>query len=1023
MIPFLRARKGARAIQRFAFIVGCLLFIGSAERGWALDPNRSFAQYHSGPDRPGAELDLVAEDLVRDSDGFLWLATTRGLARFDGSQLRFYRVGQYPELGSNAPQRLILDSRGRLFVLSAAGISRRTTAGFEIVASAKTIGRPRTLLEAPDGTLWIGSSRGLWRLTSAGIEREPGTQGLSIYSLAWFDSALWAGARGQVLGLRAGGEMLRYPLPAELGRSRVNAFEQFRSRLWAGTDAGVVRFEQGVFELDERDYFRGRRIRSLVADRDGNLWFAGFDTFARLYPDGRFETPELGPSSASVTRLYEDPDGFLWLASSRDGLRWFADSGFRRINQIQGSAIGPVTALARDAQGGSWVGTNHGIARIVGADPAPNDLPAELLEADVVSLLTDSSGRLWAGRRDGRLSVLTEDGVQSIDTGVDGRVVAMLEGPGEVMWLGTTDGLVRWYAGEPRPVPALQDQRITALFFDASGRLWVGSNRGLFRESDDGFVAESLSDSDRSLAVSSVTQLGSGEILIATRDHGIFLGPGAGWQHVDESAGLPTEPLLHVEVRGDNLWLVTAGGLFKGVLQWELPENRPLVAAQPVLAGRPEFTGVPYTACCASESSVAAQLVGALLYVATQDGVVVIDPDAARREQMPPRPYVERVRLADGTSPEFSQGLRLDSTVREFSIDYSAIQMRHGPDVRFRYRLNGFSDSWVDADTDRTARFSNVSAGDFTFELQAAIAPDQWSPFVAEVGISRKPAFTETGFFRLLLVVLVGLLAWLGAWLRLRWLQHQHARLEGAIADRTQQLDDLNQRLSDANQDLQKVSVTDALTGLHNRRYLDGLDRASWAKRQERSGALLLADLDFFKRINDSFGHVAGDSILRQFADVLRTHTRTTDLVARWGGEEFLIVAPGEEAQVTEMLQRICVAVASHSFSLPGGKQVRVTCSVGAVQFPLTKRDGEPDSLYTLLDCADAALYAVKRHGRDGWALVATSQWGSDLPQEGYSEVLSGLVASGAVRWVTSHNGITPDIEETTVTPLRARES
>lgn len=1022
MLKFSLTVRGVTAIRSVGFIVGFFLLFGFSEGGWALDPNRSFAQYHSGPDRPGTKLDLVAQDLIRDGDGFLWLATTRGLARFDGSQLKFFRVGQYPELGSNAPQRLMLDSRGQLFVASAAGISRRSGERFELVVTAKTIGRPRAMLEAPDGTIWIGSSRGLWRLTDAGLERDPNTEGLSIYSLAWFDSALWAGARGQVLGLRAGGEMLRYPLPTELGRSRVNAFEQYRSRLWAGTDAGVVRFEQGVFELAEHEYLRGRRIQSLVADRDGNLWFAGFDTFARLFPDGQFETPELGSSGSPVTRLYEDPDGFLWLASSRDGLRWFVDAGFRRITHDGDLAIGPVTALARDAQGGSWVGTNHGIARIVGSGPAPSELPPELRQVNVVSLLTDSSGRLWVGQRDGRLSVSTNDGVQNIRTGVNGRVVAMLEGPGEVMWLGTTDGLVRWYAGEPQPIPALQDQRITALFFDASGRLWVGSSRGLFRENEDGFVPESLA-ADRAVAVSSITQIGSGEMLVATRDHGIFLGPGDGWQRLDESAGVPAEPLLHVEVRGENLWLVTAGGLFKGVLQWQLPDNRPFVTVQPVLAGRPEFTGVPYTMCCASESAVAAQLVGASLHVATQDGVVVIDPEAARREQMPPKPYIEAVRLADGTAPSFAEGLRFESDVREFAVDYSAIQMRHGPGIRFRHRLKGFSEGWVDAGTDRTAHFSNLSAGEFTFELQAAVEPGDWSPFVAEFAVVRTPGFTETGFFGLLVAVLVGLLAWLGAWLRLRWLSYQQARLEGAIANRTQQLDDLNQQLSDANQDLKKVSITDALTGLHNRRYLDGLDRASWAKRQERSGALLLADLDFFKRINDSFGHVAGDSILRQFADVLRAHTRTTDLVARWGGEEFLIVAPGEESQVTEMLQRICVAVASHPFSVPGGKQVRVTCSIGAVQFPLTKRDGEADSLYTLLDCADAALYAVKRHGRDGWALVANSQWGSDLPAEGYSEVLAGLVASGAVRWVTSHNGITPDIEETTVTPLRAREN
>jgi diguanylate cyclase (GGDEF)-like protein len=156
---------------------------------------------------------------------------------------------------------------------------------------------------------------------------------------------------------------------------------------------------------------------------------------------------------------------------------------------------------------------------------------------------------------------------------------------------------------------------------------------------------------------------------------------------------------------------------------------------------------------------------------------------------------------------------------------------------------------------------------------------------------------------------------------------------------------------------------TDALTGLHNRRAFD-LRLAEEVQRTRRFGqffSVLMFDIDYFKRINDNFGHPFGDRVLLQLAQVLHGQMRDVDFVARYGGEEFLIILPGTDGPGAYRVgERARVAVAEAAFALPDGSKVPVTVSVGAACFPENAVTPEQ-----LLACADRALYHAKQTGRD----------------------------------------------------------
>ena len=158
-------------------------------------------------------------------------------------------------------------------------------------------------------------------------------------------------------------------------------------------------------------------------------------------------------------------------------------------------------------------------------------------------------------------------------------------------------------------------------------------------------------------------------------------------------------------------------------------------------------------------------------------------------------------------------------------------------------------------------------------------------------------------------------------------------------------------------------AITDALTGLHNRRYmerhLETLVRE--ALRSGRNLSLLIADIDFFKQVNDTYGHDAGDEVLREFAERMRRNTRGIDLACRLGGEEFVIIMPDTEIdRAYQVGERLRACVAADPFPLAQDLAIRVTTSVG-----IATLEAMDDTPHTIFKRADQALYAAKRSGRN----------------------------------------------------------
>lgn len=985
----------------------------------ALDPDLDFYQYEYY--YPPEELGLGGvHDLVEDSDGALWFATGRGLAYFDGIEMDYFRKAEFPRLHTNHPEQLLLDSRGRLLVAGRGGLSQWQDGQFSTLLGAESpVGEIRAMAEGEPDLVWLGTSRGLWQL--AAREITPVGSGFpmdGVYSLLWHGGRLYVGARGR-LGVVDGDELTELELPGSHAETVVRDLVYHNDVLWAATRSGLFQIVDNQAVAVDSEELKGVSADHLLSDRDGNLWFAGRTQVGRIRPNGSTELPNMEDQEfgfvPEVTSLLEDRQGNHWHTSTFFGAGRISDTAAARVSFSEGLLSPNVSAIAADSAGRVFIASDKGVS-ILGEGGEPRQVPLPDEEEHEITVLHPESGNsLWVGASDGLYRIANLESPQ-LERFVDQPISDIRLGPDGLVYVATHDGLYVRRSGELNLVEGTKGLKLESLLIDSSGAVWLGTSTGLAMLDGEELIGEALEFPATVGAVIALAEFAPGRVAAATSDQGIFLYFDGDWVGLTEANGLPPENVIDIESRGRDLWIVTGAGVFH--MNTEIDTLGHDFDVTPVLA-LPRYRPKQTTYCCRGMNHAAAVIAGRSLVVGTDDGVLVYDLDSSARRSVQAKPYIRAVHV-DGAQASQVAPLRLSPEHTELRIDYSAIAVGPGSHVRFRYRLVGVSDNWADAGTARSAQFLNVPPGDHAFELQASTWDGDWGSTTANLPISREPAFVETAAFDALIWVAAIVSGILVVWVRLALTERRRNQLEGEIAARTNDLANINQELEVANKFLRRASQTDPLTGLTNRRHLDTLSHSGRiADRVAATGILMMIDIDFFKRVNDAYGHPAGDEIIRQFAGVLRSVTRESDLVARWGGEEFVAICRSQDEDYSRVLDRVCDAVAEYSFKLPNEKRLRLTCSIGCVRYPLWSKRSDEDWLPSLLELSDAALYAVKMNGRNGWALVEPGPnpvVDPDLPRVG--PALHEFVERGHLTWRSSGPSITPALEDT-VTRLR----
>ncbi len=985
-------------------ITGLLL----AMPAWAVDPDKAFHHYVRSTWSIQSGLPQISvQAIAQDPKGYIWVGTQSGLARFDGVRFTTYNPEVEPALPGTWIRSLLTDSKGRLWIGTYKGLAVYEAGHFTTVPVADTESFPTidvfAMVESADGNLIAATNSGIFDLRNGKLIHRAGSPA-PAQSLLLQKDGLCVGALGGVHRL-SGSNATFLPLPTEAAKAGVNQLAYSQGRLWAGTSQGLYLLNGNSWKLAiENLVARSSPVNMLYTDHDRNFWVGSSAGLVRIQGTRLTEfIPDASPSAfKGVVSALEDHEGNLWLGSQRDGLARIWNGWTRRYSTDEGMTELLIWSISRAPDGRTWVGHNDGLGVIENGVYQTVLRGNQLPHPSAYNLLAEAD-RVWIGTRRG-LAVWRDGKVELpplFAPMASAQINGIVRGRNGVLWFPSSEGLFRLKDGILKNFgqeAGLANVRIRGIRELRDGRMLVGTQSGLYELRGDRMVELGLDLGLRpNLDVTAIHELNSGEWAIGTLDEDVFLFNGKRWQVFSRSQGMPANtPFFITQDRKGWLWVTGIRGITRVPIaqMLDLMQNkRKTVDAEMVLNERGDRRRGQQGFCCNGAGNSKGFIQDDVLWLPTRDGVVTLDTRTIEKNKKPPQVVIERIQVKGEWQDLIStEKIEFPADSRDLGFEFTALSFQEPNSVQLRYRLVGYDEQWRDLEvvTPRAANYTNLPAGNYTFEVMAANNAEIWNPVPAQLSFRIKPFFYETSWFYLLMTLLLGLLIYLAFQYQKRKHETQRALLEQQVLERTQQL-------HAANLQLEHVSQTDPLTGLRNRRYLANqlpADLSFYDREHMRVGGtrqsllFALVDIDHFKRVNDTYGHGAGDRVLQQFSEVLTGLVRTGDYIVPWGGEEFLLVfRPMPRQYVSTIGDRIRRCVTEQKFEIDENTYLDITCSVGLSEYPIAKDAQYQLGWEQMVELADAALYWVKRNGRDGWAALYLTE------KTDFADLIHGLLA------------------------------
>jgi signal transduction histidine kinase/ligand-binding sensor domain-containing protein len=708
--------------------------------------------------------DLPADSitsLAAGKDGSLWIGTQDGLARYDGKHFHSYKRND--ALKDSAIESLLVDPAGSLWMVSGGDVSRFDGAAFTDFRAGHEIplNRVRALAQDGNGTLYAAGYSGVVRFTGGRFQTVIASDVLSsdfpLGVRADGSGTIWVlGTRGVIARDREG-RIRRYSqaegLPNSFGLTGAIELDR-EGNVWVGTAAGVARLERDVFRMrNDMGEGSGRgSVRCIFEDREGNIWLGTNNGLVRQHDDlftvyGKTE----GLPSDEPTSVHQDRSGRVWAG--------FLDGGLRLLSGGQAPAPLPTEGVfsIHETPGGELLVAGREGLRILSAGRWRSFVPPDPIgRKSVYNALGDSSGRIWLALPSG-LGVLTGSRFESVIAGgvqPDASLYSLAEGTDGSIWAGSyRKGLWRIQGDQKRlytVADGLGSNQIHALYADPDGAVWAGTFGGGLSELRNGaFVSYAAKD------------------------------------------GLLSDNISNILDDGTSLWLTTTRGICR-VSKQELRD----FAAHRTTALHPSNYGIADGLRSAHGPSAISgggdrHADGSLWFV-TSGGLAVYEP--GRSSQPAPEPPLHIVDMASDDRPlDVSGSPRIPAARGRLQLRYVAIHLSAPEAVHYFYRLDGLDSGWISAGLRREVVYDNLRHGHYRFRVKAELAgvPARESSVEFDV----LPRVYEATWFRLLAVLLVMALGWAAYRVRVAQIR---ARFSGVLQERARLAREIHDTLAQA---------------------------------------------------------------------------------------------------------------------------------------------------------------------------------------------------------------------------------
>ena len=792
--------------ERFLIIL-CLSFanlfaFAGNQASWSV-PQFSARVWHIEHGLPRNTISTIAQT----PDGYLWLGTQSGLARFDGEQFEWIDLPSTNANFRNWVNTLTVTRDGTLWIGTGGaglyelkdGVLKHRLPGHDLNQVILS------LLETPEGDLLCGTRRGLLHyrngiFTAIGNTNAPTLSPENRIAVNTIRSLTReAGGNyliavpGEILELAGQKVTTKYDMRDVNADTFVRAiFSDTDGTIWIGSNAGLTGVKNGKFtHYTKNDGLPDNTVNDIYRDRNNNLWIATYGGICRFI-DGKFITTmgDDGEPFDQIFCFFEDRENNLW-AGGKEGLCQLNIRQFYTLTTRHGLSHNNVISVYEDKNKTIWAGTwggglnalRDGKITCYSGENTP-----ELKNDLILGLYGARDGSLWFSTDyDGGVYQMTDNSIRRFapSQGFTNVIRAFLEDD-QKLWLGSVGGVATFNGkriSRYGKKEGITNPAIRCFCRSKDGSMWIGTEGGLFHFEKDHFKEYGRKTGLRSEFISALYEDNEKNLWIGTSDGGLSQLRDGKVQTYTVQDGLFDDTIL--EIVEDNvgaLWLTSFHGISSIKRSDFTKYDRREISQLPCRV----FTktdGMSSTVCISSAKPAAWKASDGKLWFATTKGLCVTDPTlkVARNEAIPPV-FIRHI-IGDKKELPLNESLRIEPGRNDIEFHYTALSYRDPERNSFKYKLEGFDPDWNDAKQRKVAYYNNLPPGSYTFRVIGANNDGVWNDKGAQVAFVLLPQFWQTWWFNSAAVIVT--LSAVALWARIftkrrmqrrvRFLEQQHA--------------------------------------------------------------------------------------------------------------------------------------------------------------------------------------------------------------------------------------------------------